>query len=154
MEEIENSYNDMAKLGCTPDQLRMLLPHSTAAYVNIKANIREWRHIFGLRCAKAAHPSVRQIMLMTLCEFHRRIPLLFDDLYEQYKEDMEEFGIYTGIIECKNSNYINEIEELLKPMQYRGVRKDLSIDNTLEKGFYFIESEEALYVWSDNWKKC
>lgn len=93
MEEIENSYNDMAKLGCTPDQLRMLLPHSTAAYVNIKANIREWRYIFGLRCAKAAHPSVRQIMLMTLNEFHKRIPVLFDDLYEQFKEDMKEFGI-------------------------------------------------------------
>ena len=93
MRDMEKHYMKMAKLGCTPDQLRMLLPHSTAAYVNMKTNIREWRHIFGLRCAKAAHPSVRQIMLMTLNEFHKRIPLLFDDLYEQYKEDMKEFGI-------------------------------------------------------------
>ena len=93
MYEIEEGYNQMSRLGCTPDQLRMLLPHSTAAYVNIKANIREWRHIFGLRCAKAAHPSVRQIMLMTLNEFHKLIPVLFDDLYEQYKRDMKEFGI-------------------------------------------------------------
>ena len=54
----------------------------------MKTNIREWRHIFQLRCAKAAHPSVRQIMLMTLKEFHERIPVLFDDLYEQFKEDM------------------------------------------------------------------
>ena len=93
MSEIEQSYNEMAKLGCTPDQLRMLLPHSTAAYVNMKTNVREWRHIFELRCAKAAHPSVRQIMLMTLNEFHKRITLLFDDLYEQFKEDIKEFGI-------------------------------------------------------------
>ena len=93
MYEIEEGYNQMSRLGCTPDQLRMLLPHSTAAYVNIKANFREWRHIFGLRCAKAAHPSVRQIMLMTLNEFHKLIPVLFDDLYEQYKRDMKEFGI-------------------------------------------------------------
>ena len=93
MSEIEQSYNEMAKLACTPDQLRMLLPHSTAAYVNMKTNVREWRHIFELRCAKAAHPSVRQIMLMTLNEFHKRITLLFDDLYEQFKEDIKEFGI-------------------------------------------------------------
>ena len=93
MSKIEESYNEMAKLGCTPDQMRMLLPHSTAAYVNMKTNVREWRHIFGLRCAKAAHPSVRQIMLMTLNEFHKRIPVLFDDLYEQFKEDIKEFGI-------------------------------------------------------------
>ena len=93
MYEIEQSYNQMARLGCTPDQLRMLLPHSTSAYVNMKANIREWLHVFSLRCAKAAHPSVRQIMLMTLNEFHKKIPVIFDDLYEQYKEDMKEFGI-------------------------------------------------------------
>lgn len=93
MLEIEQSYNEMAKLGCTPDQLRMLLPHSTAASVICTCNIRELRHIFGLRCAKAAHPSVRQIMLMTLNEFHKRIPVLFDDLYEQFKEDIKEFGI-------------------------------------------------------------
>ena len=92
MYEIEQAYNQMARLGCTPDQLRMLLPHSTAAYVNMKANIREWRHVFGLRCAKAAHPSVRQVMLMTLDKFHEKIPVLFDDLYEMYKDDIKELG--------------------------------------------------------------
>ena len=89
--EIEHRYMQMAEAGCTPDQMRMLLPHSTAAYVNIKANMREWRHILGLRCAKAAHPSVRQAMLMTLDKFHEVIPVLFDDLYETYKEDIKEF---------------------------------------------------------------
>lgn len=93
MVEIEQAYNEMAKIGCTPDQLRMLLPHSTSASVICTCNMRELRHIFGLRCAKAAHPSVRQIMLMTLNEFHKRIPVLFDDLYEQFKEDIKEFGI-------------------------------------------------------------
>lgn len=91
MWDIEQSYMKMAELGGKPDQLRMLLPHSTAASVVVTANIREWRHIFSLRCAKAAHPSVRQIMLMTLNEFHKRIPVLFDDLYKQYEEDIQLF---------------------------------------------------------------
>lgn len=88
MDCIERQYMLMAELGALPDQLRMILPHSLKTEINMKTNIREWRHIFQLRCAKAAHPSVRQIMLMTLKEFHNQIPVLFDDLYEQFKEDM------------------------------------------------------------------
>ncbi len=90
MNDMERAYMQMAEIGATPDQLRMILPHSTAASVMMKANIREWRHIFNLRCAKAAHPSVRQIMLMTLNEFHNKIPVLFDDLYEQFRFDIDD----------------------------------------------------------------
>lgn len=90
MNDMERAYMQMAEIGATPDQLRMILPHSTAASVMMKANVREWRHIFNLRCAKAAHPSVRQIMLITLNEFHNKIPVLFDDLYEQFKFDIDD----------------------------------------------------------------
>lgn len=84
MNNIETTYNQMAELGCKPDQLRMLLPHSLKCNINLKANVREWRHIFSLRCAKAAHPSVQEIMKMVLVEFHKQIPILFDDLYETF----------------------------------------------------------------------
>ena len=84
MNNIETTYNQMAELGCKPDQLRMLLPHSLKCNINLKANVREWRHIFSLRCAKAAHPSVQEIMKMVLVEFHKQIPILFDDLYEKF----------------------------------------------------------------------
>lgn len=90
MNDMERAYMQMTEIGATPDQLRMILPHSTAASVILTANIREFRHIFNLRCAKAAHPSVRQIMLMTLNEFHNKIPVLFDDLYEQFKFDIDD----------------------------------------------------------------
>lgn len=82
MRNIENYYNIMSKLGAKPDQLRMLLPHSTAASVVMKANIREWRHILRLRTSPAAHPSVQQIMKMVLAEFKKNIPILFDDIGE------------------------------------------------------------------------
>lgn len=89
MNDIEKAYMDMSALGAKPDQLRMILPHSLAAEVTMSANLREWRHIFKMRCQKAAHPSVRQIMLKTLNEFHNRIPAVFDDLYDEFKEDIE-----------------------------------------------------------------
>lgn len=90
MKEVEITYRKMAELGAKPDQLRMILPHSTAASVVMSANIREWRHIFKLRCSKAAHPSVREVMLMLLNEFHSKIPVLFDDIFEEYKDEIQE----------------------------------------------------------------
>lgn len=84
MQSIEDTYNKMASLGCKPDQMRMILPHSTKADVVFSANIRELRHVFNLRCAKFAHPSVQEIMKMYLTELHNQIPILFDDLYEKY----------------------------------------------------------------------
>ena len=77
MEEIEDSYNYMGELECTPDEMRMLLPHSTAAEVTMTANIREWRHILELRCNKAAHPAIRQLLIPLLLKFKEDMPELF-----------------------------------------------------------------------------
>lgn len=80
MVDIEKYYNVMAELGCKPDQLRMLLPHSTKTDIIITANIREWRHILKLRTAKAAHPSIQEIMNLVKNEFQSKIPILFDNI--------------------------------------------------------------------------
>ena len=80
MVRIDKAYQRMAQAGAKPDQLRMLLPHSTAASVVMKANVREWRHIFELRTSTAAHPSVQQVMNMLLKEFKQKLPDLFGDL--------------------------------------------------------------------------
>lgn len=80
METIEKNYNAMAALGCKPDQLRMLLPHSIKADVIMTANLREWRHILKLRAAPAAHPSIQQLMKILLKEFKAKIPVVFDDI--------------------------------------------------------------------------
>ncbi len=80
MADIEKHYLSMAAKGAAVDQLRMLLPHSTKADVFMTANLREWRHIFKLRCAPATHPSVREIMTMLLNEFRSQLPVLFDDI--------------------------------------------------------------------------
>lgn len=80
MADIEKHYLSMAAKGAAVDQLRMLLPHSTKADVFMTANLREWRHIFKLRCVPATHPSVREIMTMLLNEFRSQLPVLFDDI--------------------------------------------------------------------------
>ena len=85
LEQIEESYVKMSELGAKPDQLRMLLPHSTAAEVNMTCNIRECRHILSLRCAKMTHPTIRQLMIPLLIKFKQDMPELFENI--EYDED-------------------------------------------------------------------
>lgn len=85
---IENSYTKMVELGATPDQMRMILPHSTAALVTMTANIREWKHILSLRCTKHAHPAVEQVMIPLLLHFKQNMPEIFENI-EYDKEFVE-----------------------------------------------------------------
>lgn len=78
--EIEQRYLKMAELGATPDQMRMILPHSTAAQVTMTCNIREWRHILDLRTKKMTHPAIRQILIPLLLKFKKDMPELFSDI--------------------------------------------------------------------------
>ena len=86
MENIEKIYLDMARIGCTPDQMRMILPHSTAAEVTMTANIREWKHILSLRCTKHAHPAINQLLIPLLLKFKEDMPEIFEDV--EYNEEM------------------------------------------------------------------
>lgn len=83
MENIEQSYMRMAAMGAKGDQLRMMLPHSGKADMIMSANVTEWKHIFGLRCHTAAHPSVRVVMKKALANLYKMYPHFFE---EQYKE--------------------------------------------------------------------
>lgn len=89
MNQIEQHYMAMASLpDIKADQLRMMLPHSTKADVVMTCNFAEWKHIFSLRCAKQAHPSVRQGMLNVLGLLHTAYPQAFADIYKQYESDI------------------------------------------------------------------
>ncbi len=80
LKAIEKSYLAMSKMDAKPDQLRMLLPHSTAAEYTMTCNIREWRHILSLRAAPMTHPTIRQIMIPLLLKFKEDMPELFNSI--------------------------------------------------------------------------
>lgn len=80
MEACEEAYLRLVAAGASAQEARAVLPNSLKTEIVVTANIREWRHIFKLRCDKAAHPQMRQIMQPLLVAFQERIPLLFDDL--------------------------------------------------------------------------
>jgi len=80
MMDAEHEYKQLLHLGWSPEKARSVLPNSTKTEIVVTANVREWRHIFKLRCSKAAHPQMREIMKPMLAEFKRRVPVIFDDL--------------------------------------------------------------------------
>ena len=79
-EKIEQNYIEMSKLGAAPDELRMILPHSTAAEVTMTADIREWKHILILRTSNHTHPAIRQLLIPLLLYFKKIMPEIFDDV--------------------------------------------------------------------------
>lgn len=129
MNDIEKAYMQMAELGALPDQLRMVLPHSLKTEINMKCNIREWRYVFNLRCAKAAHPTVRQIMLMTMNEFHTLIPILFDDIFDKYFDDIIEMQAIQNTVRLNLKDKSSEERALIlqKIEEYKNNHNDITI---------------------------
>lgn len=84
LQEAEHNYFVLTVEGCSAQEARDILPNATKTEINMKANLREWRHFFKLRCDSAAHPDIRILALDLLKQFHDRIPIIFDDLYDKY----------------------------------------------------------------------
>lgn len=91
MKKVEEAYLSLMEMGATAQEARSVLPNSLKTEIVVTANLREWRHILNLRCSKASHPQIRQIMLPLLKEFSNRVPVIFDDLKEKYSEDIKKF---------------------------------------------------------------
>ena len=80
LNESEQAYKLLSKEDWKPEKARSVLPNSLSTTICVKANLREWRHIFTLRTAGAAHPQMRELMIPLLKEFQQKIPLLFDNI--------------------------------------------------------------------------
>jgi thymidylate synthase (FAD) len=80
METTEHEYKMLVSEGASPQEARSVLPNSLKTEIAITFDLREWRHFFRLRCAKAAHPQMREITIPMLLEFKKLIPVVFDDI--------------------------------------------------------------------------
>lgn len=84
----ESIYRDWIKNhGATPEQARAVLPLCTKTELYMTANLRELRHILSLRCAKAAHPQMREIALEMLTILYQKLPVVFEDIWELYQNE-------------------------------------------------------------------
>lgn len=68
----EKNYLLLLKEGWTPQQARAVLPNALKTEICITGFIEDWEHFFKLRCAKDAHPQMREIAIPIRDEFIKR----------------------------------------------------------------------------------
>ena len=78
-------YAELLELGAQAQEARAVLNNSLKTSIVCTFNMREWRHVFTMRCGKPAHPHIREIMIPTLMYFKQKFPGMFDDI--PYDED-------------------------------------------------------------------
>ncbi len=69
-------------------EARWFLPNDIKTEIVVTMNLRELRHFIQLRGEKYAHPDIRVLALTLLEILHQKIPLIFDDLYKQFEDDI------------------------------------------------------------------
>lgn len=82
VKESESYYQNLLDHKLLPQDARSVLPSATKTEIVMTCNLREWRLVFKLRCAKAAHPEMRRIMIPMMAEFTKRWPVFFGDLVQ------------------------------------------------------------------------
>ena len=80
MEAAEDTYRKVLDLGFKPELARSVLPLSFATDIFMTCNVRQWRHVFRQRTAKAAHPQMRALMRDGLAKLTALYPVLFEDV--------------------------------------------------------------------------
>lgn len=76
-----DAYREMIEmLDCRPETARSVLNNSLKTAIIATFNLREWRHVFVMRCGKPAHPHIKEIMIPLLMYFKQKFPGMFDDI--------------------------------------------------------------------------
>ena len=86
MRDAERHYLALIESGAKAQEARSVLPNSLKTEVVMTANLRQWRHVFRLRCDSPAHPQIREVMLPLLHAMHERLPVVFADLAAQFPQ--------------------------------------------------------------------
>ena len=91
MENSAQAYFDLKNLlGVKNDMARGVLPTDLKTEIVVTASLREWRAIFGLRCANDAHPEIRLLTRGILRNMSQKVPVVFDDLAEKFLDKVED----------------------------------------------------------------
>lgn len=59
----ETQYFNLLEEGWTPQQARAVLPNALKTEVCMTGFMSDWKHFFNLRCAKTAHPQMRELAI-------------------------------------------------------------------------------------------
>ena len=86
LEECEKMYIRLINNGLKAEDARGVLPNQAKTEVVVTMNLRTWMHFFSMRCDKHAQSEIRLIAKGLLGEFNKLMPVIFEELAEQYLE--------------------------------------------------------------------
>ncbi len=84
MAQVADTYHRLRELGVRKEDARFVLPNATATRIIVTMNFRSLRHLFSVRCDRAAQWEIRELALEMLRQVHDIAPSVFGDLYERY----------------------------------------------------------------------
>ena len=74
----ESAYLSRRREGLSPQQARGALNHDVKTELIMYASLPEWKHIFNLRCDRAADPEMRRIMIPLREQFKAEYPEMWE----------------------------------------------------------------------------
>lgn len=82
----EEAYTYMMNTaGTTAQNARSVLNNSIKSQIRITMNARSLINFFNLRCAKSAHPHMKEVAIPLLLYMQEKLPVIFGDI--KYDED-------------------------------------------------------------------
>lgn len=74
------TYLKLRQQNIPAEDARFVLPNASKTEVATTYNLRQWRHVFGMRCTKHAQWEIRMLMQEALSILIDALPWAFDDL--------------------------------------------------------------------------
>jgi thymidylate synthase (FAD) len=82
--QVGDTYRRLRALGVRKEDARFVLPNATATRIIVTMNFRSLRHLFEVRCDRAAQWEIRALALEMLRQVHALAPAVFQDLYDRF----------------------------------------------------------------------
>jgi len=79
VDHARTAYARLREFGVPREDARYVLPGGISSEIVLSGNLREWRHVFSVRCHPRAHWEIRRVCLDMLRILKRETPIVFDD---------------------------------------------------------------------------
>ena len=86
MDKAKRTYQELQQMKIRKEDARFVLPNAVESQIVVTANLREWRHIIGLRTTPGAQWEIKQAAIEILEILRQHAPTVFEDLAVEAKK--------------------------------------------------------------------
>ena len=79
MDRAKEAYSKLKGMKINKEDARYILPNAVESQIVVTADLREWRHIIGLRGKATAQWEIRKVAIEILKILRKHVPTVFED---------------------------------------------------------------------------